>query len=95
MSYKGSIQPLVLNYEPKEKVDCRCSCNGDKDCKTGNVNVSKIPNKSNLIKNAIGLPGNSSSNNTPPISLPQLNSNTNSKYFIIAVGLISLYSIKS
>jgi hypothetical protein len=95
MSCKGSIQPLVLNYEPKEKVDCGCGCNGNKDCSNGNVDVSNIPNKSSLMKNAIELPGNSSSNNAPPISPPQLNSNNNSKYFIIAIGLILLYSMKS
>jgi hypothetical protein len=62
MSYKGSIQPLVLNYEPKEKVDCGYSCNGDKDCANGNVNISNYLNKSSLMKNAIDLPGTSSNN---------------------------------
>jgi hypothetical protein len=60
MSCKGEIKLLVLNYKPKEKVDCGCSCNGDKDCSNDNVNVSNILNKSSLMKNTIGLPGNSS-----------------------------------
>jgi hypothetical protein len=87
MSCKGSISPLVLDYEPKEKKDCGCGCNGDKNYKTGNVNIS---NKSgNLMRNGVILPHNES----PPISKPQLN--TNSQYIYIAIGLILLYSMKS
>jgi hypothetical protein len=95
MSYKGQIQPLNLDFQPKEKKDCGCGCNSDKNCANGNINVSNIPSKLSLMKNAINLPGNSSSNQLPPISPPQLNSNNNSKYFIIAVGIIILYSMKS
>jgi hypothetical protein len=92
MSCKGQIQPLNLDFEPKEKKDCGCHCNGNKDSSTNNVNISNYSNKSgNLMRNGITLPHNES----PPILPPQLNSNNNSKYIYIAIGLILLYSMKS
>jgi hypothetical protein len=63
--YKGKIKALNLDFEPKPKVDCGCSYNANKNCKSGNVNILDISNKSNVMKNSISLPENGSTNQVP------------------------------
>jgi hypothetical protein len=98
MSCKGTIQPLNLNFEPKSKVNCGYKYNSDKNCKNSNVNISNIPDKSNLMKKSIFLPENSSTNQVLPITTNdkcnKLFAN-NKKYIYIAIDLILLYSMKS